>query len=354
MSVRTIPLATLLWIAGCGGAPAVVAPPASETTEGANATSTSSAWVKDSPFSGQTPPQGAVDSVALADGSFVVALSYGSEAEPFVLLSGNKGALSKSKAPWTCAGGPAEIDASGTSLWVHCMGPEEPARIHFWHSADLGKTWTRVGALGGAIALGSYALGGDKMYVTGTFEGQKARLHVIARGGDGKVSRSSAKETLGWPADMQPTLAASADGSTIVLLGLGKPGELWVAASTDGGATVHSVWKGASESTSPPSSASIEKGVLTFLMQKDSGPVGIGVIELADAKQRRVSPFPSSAEDACVVGPHVVARLEGGDWVISSDAGGSFTKLAAPQAEEMAALECSPRGARYGSQFLAW
>ncbi|TKD13094.1 hypothetical protein E8A74_00635 [Polyangium fumosum] len=89
-------------------------------------------------------------------------------------------------------------------------------------------------------------------------------------------------------------------------------------------------------------------------MQQDSGPVGMGVIDLADAKQRRVSPFPSATEDACVHGPHVVARLEGGDWIISSDAGASFTNLAAPQAEEMAALECSPRGARYGSQLLGW
>ncbi|MDI1443144.1 hypothetical protein [Polyangium sp. 6x1] len=352
MPARILPISTLFLIAACGGAPAVVAPPASEPTGGA--AGPSSAWVNDSPFSGQAPPQGAVDYVSLAEGSFVVAQSYGSEAEPFALLTGKKGALSKSKAPWTCAGGPAEIDASGTSLWVHCMGPEEPARVHFWHSADLGKTWTRVGALDGAVALGSYAMAGDKLFVTGRFEGQTARLHVVSRGSDGKFSRSSAKGNLDWPADVQPILAAASDGSQIALLGFDESSELRIAASMDGGATVRPIWKGASKSTSPPSSASIEKGVLTFLAQRDSGPSGVGKIGLADGKLGAASSFPSEAEDACVYGSHVVVKFKKGDWGISSDAGASFASLGAPRAEEMAALECSPGGARYGSQVLAW
>ncbi|MDI1477160.1 hypothetical protein [Polyangium sp. y55x31] len=356
MQARTLSFSTLGLIAGCGCTPAAVGSSEPGPTVGATSTRPTSAWVKDSPFAGEAPPEGAVDSVVLPDGTFVVAQSYASEAEPFVLLTGKKGALSKSKAPWTCAGGPAEIDVSGTSLWGHCMGLEAAPRIHFWHSADLGKTWTPVGVLDGAVALGSYALAGDTLFVTGKFAGQTARLHVFSRESTGKFSRRSAKETLGWPDDMQTAVAAAPDGRTIALLGLAKSGEVWIAASTDGGSTLRSLWRGAPTATSPMFGASIEDEVLTFLVQQDSGPSGVGKIALAEGKTPNVSVshFPSEAEDACVYGSHVAVQLKGGTWAMSSDAGASFVNVPAPRAEELAALECSASGARYGSQVLAW
>jgi len=166
----------------------------------------------------------------LSDGRFVAALSYSSEAEPFVFLVGKD---SKSTPPWSCNAGPAELDVNGSDVWVHCIDPkssDDRPRIHFWHTGDAGRTWTRAGALDEAIAMGRYAIGGGKLFLTGSVDGNVALLWVVARA-NGKWHAAEAElwarertedkwpgmvsKSIEWPSDAQSRLAASDDGSQL-------------------------------------------------------------------------------------------------------------------------------------------
>ncbi len=252
------PFCGLFALASCGG-PAVQAsasapegtvavvraPPVSSST--APKANIPAIWIKDA-RTGLEDQTGVLQSARLSDGTVVAALSYMAEGDPFLFYHGAPGNLTRSVAPWKCEAGPAEIEVSGSDVWVHCIDPanaQTSPRVHFWHGADGGKTWSRAGALDGMIALGAFGVAGGRLFVAGSFEKKRAVLQVVERDAAGKWGTRAAQGVDAWPADAVIHLGVSADGSNVAILGQIEsktPKELVFVASTDGGRTLAERW----------------------------------------------------------------------------------------------------------------
>jgi hypothetical protein len=265
------------------------------------------------------------------------------------------GKETKSIPPWSCNAGPAELDVNGSDVWVHCIDPKSPddqPRIHFWHSGDAGGSWTRAGALDETIAMGRYAFGAGKLFLTGSVDGKAALLWVLARAGD-KWSAASAK-AVEWPSDTHARLVASDDGSQLAIVGE-RGGEMVIAGSSDGGKTLTLIWRGPWSKKTPSISApSLVRGTIAFPLEIDDGGVaGLVTVSMSVPSKLEIKKLDDKAEDACVFGSNVAVHWSDSGWALSRDGGASFTTVGAPAQKEQV-LACSKAGARYGTQQIRW
>lgn len=360
------PLVSILALAlpACSGAGATAASSPAVAT-GSSHPAAAAGWSGDALAGIPTTTQGAIGYVVLSDGTVVAALSYASDSEPFLIYRGKSGQLARAVAPWACSAGPAEIDAVGPDLWVHCVDPEAPEeqpRNHFWHSNDAGRTWTRIGAIDGMIVMGQHAEGGGALFVSGSFERKEAALQVVRRGNDGHFGATAAAGSLDWPKDTRVAMAAAADGSSVAILGEisgGKGGDmLALALSTDGGKTLREVARVPRRQKLGLAPPTLVNGTVTVLAEDSGGHLAGVLVWPTGAAEPRLQALARTAEDACVHGAHVAARFGKGDWGTSVDHGATFTVIPAPESAAATdfppPLSCSGDGVRSGAQLMAW
>jgi hypothetical protein len=378
MPKRMIPLALcpLMACAQVSSAPAPApiagSPPVAKTTTAppppAPAPEAKSGpWVDSLRSFGVAPLQQGAMSHGVVSGALVAALSYASEATPFEILTARKGEPAKrSAAPWQCSASPADLTVSGDDAWVHCIEPapdKRPPRVHFWHSGDAGRSWSRAGALDGIIAMGQYAMSGSTLFVSGSFEGKGSRLIVITRG-PGKpwtsAPAASPPENKAFRDVEARAVVASDDGRQIVVLGaLHAPEGSWLLAwsSVDGGKTLSAAQKLSWPKNCEILSPSIVEGRLHFVVELDGAFIyaaraaitsaGVPHPDLTEAKIQKA--------EACGWGTNLAARA-GEKWLMSRDGGASFTPIPAPPADPAAPalLECSRSGVQVGAHLHAW
>ena len=274
----------------------------------------------------------------------VGASSYGSDAKPFTVFYGKPGEITTSRAPWSCGGGPAELESSGKDVWVHCGDPHSPTakpRVHFFHSGDGGRTWKKRGGFQGAVALGAYAVGGSQLFVNGSFQGKAWTL-------------SSVKDAPSWSGGAQ--LAASPDGSQLVLVG--KDGtDVAVAHSTDGGKTLTEVARRKIGELVPRvDSVSFSSNTVSFIAEKDGAIVSVGSYEIGD-DEMRMNALDNPAEDACTNGPRVAVRWSGAEISVSNAVGVAYLALPPPPAPPTGpsvVLRCMDNGVGFGEYRTPW
>ena len=297
----------------------------------------------------QTPKDvsgGVVDFVRLDSGKVVGVQSYANDARPFAYFHQKDDKWALERAPWTCGGGPAEIEASGDHAWVHCMQKTASPMVGFWRGsfAAAAPRWDKVGLLIGAIALGQYAVAGDKLFVLGSMKVSDKSVVVMR------------KAVPQWLAKNR-SVAASADGSQLAIVAVDGT-DIVIARSSDNGETFEELARKASDGHQPkPASARIHNGKLSVVLENDSArATGILIVGL-DKGEVAVNAFPKDAEAACAHGLDVAVRFSPGEVSLSRGGGVTLTAVPAPPSVDgplPGTLRCNARGVRSGGHFAAW
>ncbi len=340
------------------------APTTSSSPPGAapEPTSASPVWIDQASLVRSVEPNsGAFSFAGLSDGTIVAVASYADVAHPFQSFHGRDGTFVEGSAPWKCSASPADIAASGNEAWVHCVdeaSPKGKPQIGFWLSADDGKSWARAGSLDGVIAMGSFAFGGGKLFLNGSVGGKAAPLF--------SVQKNVAKPATGKfdaPADPGIAVAASLDGSTVAVgaIASSKQGsELSLAASTDGGASIHQVWRGpwtADTFAWLTGEMSVVNGEAWLPIHESEGTVsGLAHVALDKAGEPARQKFKEPAKAACAYGKNVVAT-DGKTWSVSRDGGATFHAIKAPPSDaagDHPTLQCDAAGVRIKTLTRSW
>jgi hypothetical protein len=315
------------------------------------------------------PEKGTRSVVRLPDGGIVAAVSYAFDDKPFVVYTGKPSALQERIPPWSCAASPAELNAVGETIWMHCGDPHSPDdtyRVHIWFSTNGGLDWTRAGSYGGGVFGLSFAQ--DVAYLNGEFDGKSATLHRVQAGAKGATRTQAEDEfspNLGKAlASFNLRTIASRDGTIAVVFSTVKTDtgktSLVILGSLDGGKTLKKLYSVPFEEKYRVEHPSLADGILRipFEVQHEQGgssAVGLATFSLRPQADPKIIWFDAPAESVCVYGSQVVAQWSEASFGVSFDGGETFVSLTTPNGEtEHGFLRCSAEGVSFGNTFAAW